>query len=152
MMMMSSLINLITNYFVLIVGLPLLGALSAGFFGHLIGSRGAVLITTSAMAISTLLGYCAFYFVGFNSQIFYINLFTWIDTGMFLVNWGLYLDPLAVTMIVVVTTVSTLVHIYSYGYMGSDPHLPRFMGYLSFFTFFMLVLVTSDNFIQLFLG
>jgi NADH-ubiquinone oxidoreductase chain 5 len=71
---------------------------------------------------------------------------------MFTVNWGFYLDPLAVTMIVVVGTVSTLVHMYSFGYMGGDPHLSRFMSYLSFFTFFMLMLVTADNFIQLFLG
>jgi NADH-quinone oxidoreductase subunit L len=71
---------------------------------------------------------------------------------MFTVNWGFYLDPLAVTMIVVVGTVSTLVHMYSFGYMGEDPHLARFMAYLSFFTFFMLMLVTADNFIQLFLG
>jgi NADH-ubiquinone oxidoreductase chain 5 len=71
---------------------------------------------------------------------------------MFTVNWGFYLDPLAVTMIVVVGTVSTLVHMYSFGYMSGDPHLSRFMSYLSFFTFFMLMLVTADNFIQLFLG
>jgi proton-translocating NADH-quinone oxidoreductase chain L len=77
---------------------------------------------------------------------------TWIDSEMFSFSWGFLFDSLTVVMLVVVTAVSSLVHLYSTEYMGHDPHLPRFMSYLSLFTFFMLILVTSDNFIQLFVG
>ena len=143
---------MIFEYFLLIVLLPLFGSIVAGFGSFLLGRKGAVYITVIFMIISNLLSYLAYYFVIFKSHICYVNLFTWIDSGMFTVNWGFYFDPLAVTMIVVVGSVSTLVHIYSFGYMSGDPHLSRFMSYLSFFTFFMLMLVTSDNFIQLFLG
>lgn len=143
---------MIFEYFLLIVLLPLFGSIVAGFGSFLLGRKGAVYITIIFMVISNLLSYLAYYFVIFKSHICYVNLFTWIDSGMFTVNWGFYFDPLAVTMIVVVGSVSTLVHIYSFGYMSGDPHLSRFMSYLSFFTFFMLMLVTSDNFIQLFLG
>ena len=140
------------EFFLLIILLPLFGSIIAGFGSFLLGRKGAVLITVVSMICSNLLSYIAYYFIIFKSHICYVNLFTWIDSGMFTVNWGFYLDPLAVTMIVVVGSVSTLVHIYSFGYMSGDPHLSRFMSYLSFFTFFMLMLVTSDNFIQLFLG
>ena len=140
------------EFFLLIILLPLFGSIIAGFGSFLLGRKGAVLITVISMICSNLLSYIAYYFIIFKSHICYVNLFTWIDSGMFTVNWGFYLDPLAVTMIVVVGSVSTLVHIYSFGYMSGDPHLSRFMSYLSFFTFFMLMLVTSDNFIQLFLG
>jgi len=129
-----------------------MGSFIAGFGSFLIGFRGSFIVTTLFMVISTVLSYLAFYVIGLNSEIVYVKFFTWIDSGMFLVNWGIYLDPLSVVMIVVVNTVSTLVHIYSYGYMKEDPHLSRFMSYLSFFTFFMLMLVTADNLIQLFLG
>jgi NADH-quinone oxidoreductase subunit L len=72
--------------------------------------------------------------------------------GLFNFSWGLMFDSLTVTMLVVVTTVSTIVHVYSVGYMETDPHIPRFISYLSLFTFFMLILVTADNLIQMFVG
>ena len=140
------------EYLWCIVLLPLIGSIIAGFSSFLIGWKGSVLVTIFLMVISNLLSYLAYYFIILKSHIVYIHFCTWIDVGLFSVNWGVYLDPLAITLIVVVVLISLLVHIYSLGYMYSDPHLARFMSFLSFFTFFMLILVTSDNFIQLFLG
>ena len=80
------------------------------------------------------------------------SFFEWISSGGFKANWSINIDPLSSVMLVVVTFVSALVHIYSIGYMSYDPHKPRFMSYLSLFTFSMLALVVSDNFLQLFLG
>jgi NADH:ubiquinone oxidoreductase subunit 5 (subunit L)/multisubunit Na+/H+ antiporter MnhA subunit len=82
----------------------------------------------------------------------YIQLATWINSGIFDISWGFMFDTLTVLMLVVVTTVSTIVHLYSIGYMESDPHIPRFFSYLSLFTFFMIILVTADNLVQMFVG
>ena len=89
--------------------------------------------------------------IGFDNYDNY-KIFEWISSGEFVANWSINLDPLSSVMLVVVTFVSALVHIYSIGYMSHDPHKPRFMSYLSLFTFSMLVLVVSDNFLQLFFG
>jgi NADH-ubiquinone oxidoreductase chain 5 len=146
-------LNNFSEYFlILIVLLPLIGSFVAGFGSFFIGTNGALLITISLISLSTLIAYTALYTIGLKSQIVYIDLLTWIDSGMFSINWGLFFDSLSIVMIIVVNTVSLIVHIYSYGYMEKDPHLARFMAYLSFFTFFMLFLVTANNFIQLFLG
>lgn len=135
-----------------IVGLPLLGAILSGFTGRFIGKEGAKLISTFSVALSALLSCIAFYEVGLLGSPCYIRLMTWIDVELFEVSWGLLFDSLTVCMLVVVTCISSLVHIYSMEYMEGDPHQPRFMSYLSLFTFFMLVLVTGDNLIQMFLG
>ena len=79
-------------------------------------------------------------------------IFQWINSGNFVADWSIKIDPLSSVMLVVVTSISALVHIYSIGYMSHDPHKPRFMSYLSLFTFSMLMLVVSDNFLQLFFG
>ncbi|MGB6963883.1 MAG: NADH-quinone oxidoreductase subunit L [Xanthobacteraceae bacterium] len=116
------------------------------------GSLGAELITSTFLVISCVLSWYAFYDVGFEHHDARITLFSFISFADLHSNWALHIDPLTVVMLVVVTTVSSLVHIYSIGYMEEDPYKPRFFSYLSFFTFAMLMLVTADNLLQLFFG
>lgn len=139
-------------FYLLIVLLPLVGALISGFFGFFIGRHGSAIISTISVAISFILSCLAFYEVGILGHVSHVTLFSWVQTGYLEVNWGFLFDQVTVVMLIVVTSVSTLVHCYGYSYMGEDPHLSRFMSYLSFFTFFMLILVTGDNFMQLFTG
>jgi len=138
--------------YLLIIILPLLGTLSAGFFGSLIGPKGSSFLTTFCIFITFLLSCFSFYEVGLAGSPCYITLFSWIDIDLLNLKWGFLFDSLTVTMLIVVTSISTLVHLYSIEYMKQDPHLTRFMSYLSFFTFFMIILVTADNFVQMFIG
>ena len=135
-----------------IVFLPLAGFLIAGLFGREIGARGAGLITSGLLVVCALLSWFVFFDVGFYGSEERIRLFTWIAAGGLQVDWALRVDPLVAVMLVVVTSVSALVHIYSIGYMAEDPGQPRFFAYLSLFTFAMLMLVTADNLVQLFFG
>ncbi len=135
-----------------IVFLPLLGALIAGFFGRWIGARPAELVTSAFLVLAAVLSWVAFVQVGFGGQTTKIPLMKWVVSGDLDVSWALRIDTLTAVMLVVVNTVSALVHVYSIGYMAEDPHRPRFFAYLSLFTFAMLMLVTSDNFLQLFFG
>jgi NADH-quinone oxidoreductase subunit L len=135
-----------------IVFLPLLGALVAGLFGRLIGARPAEMITTLFLFVSAILSWIAFARVGFGHLDERIVLFTWMQSGDLKVDWALRIDALTAVMLVVVTTVSSLVHLYSIGYMAEDPHRQRFFAYLSLFTFAMLALVTADNLAQMFFG
>ena len=135
-----------------IIFLPLIASIISGFFGRFIGDRNSEIVTSLLVSISALFSVYVFYQVmvdGFQEN---IVIATWINSGELNVNWSMNIDPLSAVMLVVVTSVSALVHIYSIGYMSHDPHKPRFMAYLSLFTFAMLMLVTSDNFIQLFFG
>ena len=116
------------------------------------GSRAAELITTTLLAISWVLSWFAFVDVGLHGHDARVPLFNFITSGDLKVDWALRIDPLTAVMLVVVTTVSALVHLYSIGYMADDPYKPRFFSYLSFFTFAMLMLVTADNLAQLFFG
>ncbi|MCW5752394.1 MAG: NADH-quinone oxidoreductase subunit L [Alphaproteobacteria bacterium] len=136
----------------LIVFLPLAAAILAGLFGRRIGDRGAQIVTCGAVGVAALLSWVALYRVGFQGQVAVVPLFTWIDSGEFEVMWQLRIDQLTAVMLVVVNTVSALVHIYSVGYMSHDTSIPRFMAYLSLFTFAMLMLVTADNFVQMYFG
>ena len=136
----------------LIIFLPLLAALIAGFFGKRIGNKASQITTSLLVAISAFLSIYVFYDVIVNNYSNNIVIAKWITSGMLDVNWSIKIDQLSAVMLVVVTLVSAIVHIYSIGYMSNDPHQPRFMSYLSLFTFAMLVLVTSDNFLQLFFG
>ena len=138
-------------YFSIIL-LPLLGSFIAGLFGRFIGSKGAQFITTSFIGLAFIFSSIAFYEVALSNSPCYLTLFTWIDSGMLEISWSFMFDTLSVVMLVVVTSISFLVHLYSIEYMETDPHIPRFMSYLSIFTFFMLILVTADNFVQLFVG
>jgi NADH-quinone oxidoreductase subunit L len=135
-----------------IVFLPLIGAIIAGFFGRLIGARASEVITTSLVLVTMPLAWFALYQVGIEGHEARIELFRFIDSGELQTSWALRIDTLTAVMLVVVTTVSGLVHLYSIGYMEDDPHRPRFFAYLSLFTFAMLALVTADNLVQLFFG
>src|ERR1700731_4812209 len=139
----------------LIVFLPLAGFLVAGLFGRQIGARNSELVTTIPLAICALLSWYAFFAVGVfgadnHPQI--IPVANWLTSGKLHVDWALRIDTLTVVMLVVVTTVSFLVHAYSIGYMAEDPSRPRFFAYLSLFTFAMLMLVTADNLVQMVFG
>ncbi len=116
------------------------------------GSRAAELITTCLLMISAALSWVTLVDVGFMHHDVRIALFPWINSGDLQISWALRVDTLTAVMLVVVNTVSSLVHLYSIGYMDEDPNRPRFFGYLSLFTFAMLMLVTSDNLVQLFFG
>src|SRR6056300_1610328 len=135
-----------------ILFLPLIASIISGFFGKYIGDRNSEIVTSALVSISALLSIFVLYQVIANQYEENIVIATWINSGSLDVNWSMLIDPLSAVMLVVVTSVSSLVHIYSIGYMSHDPHKPRFMAYLSLFTFAMLMLVTSDNFIQLFFG
>ena len=135
-----------------IVFLPLLGALIAGLFGRIIGPRPAELVTTGFMLLAAVLSWVVFVQVGFQHTTAKVQLMRWITSGDLEVSWSLRIDTLTAVMLVVVNTVSSLVHLYSIGYMEEDPHRQRFFAYLSLFTFAMLMLVTADNLLQMFLG
>jgi NADH-quinone oxidoreductase subunit L len=135
-----------------IVFLPLIGCLIAGFFGRALGARPSELVTTGLMGVAAFLSWIAFFSVGFGHGETKVALFTWISAGALDIKWALRIDTLTAVMLVVVNTVSFLVHLYSIGYMHEDPHRPRFFCYLSLFTFAMLMLVTSDNLVQMFFG
>ena len=135
-----------------IVFLPILGALIAGFLGRAIGARPSEIITTLFLGIAAVLSWIAFVQVGFHGETTRVPLLRWVTSGELDVSWALRIDTLTAVMLVVVTTVSFLVHLYSIGYMAEDDSRPRFFAYLSMFTFAMLALVTSDNFLQLFFG
>ena len=135
-----------------IIALPLIASIISGFFGKFIGDRNSEIVTSFLVTISAILSAVVLYEVIINQYQDNIIIAKWISSGSLDVNWSMKIDPLSAVMLVVVTSVSSLVHIYSIGYMSHDPHKPRFMAYLSLFTFAMLMLVTSDNFIQLFFG
>ncbi len=138
--------------YTMIVLLPLIAALLAGFGGRWLGERGTQWVTCGAVSISAVLSLAAFSQIALGGTTVHIHLLSWIDSGSFKVDWALKIDTLTAVMLVVVNGISALVHVYSVGYMSHDPHKPRFMAYLSFFTFAMLMLVTADNFVQLFFG
>jgi NADH-quinone oxidoreductase subunit L len=135
-----------------IVFLPLIGFLIAGLFGRFIGARPSEFITTLLMGVAAVMSWIVFVQVGFGSGGYKVVLANWIISGSFKAEWALRVDTLTAVMLVVVNTVSALVHLYSIGYMHEDPHRPRFFAYLSLFTFAMLMLVTSDNLVQMFFG
>src|SRR4051794_38533480 len=135
-----------------IVFLPLVGFLIAGLFGRLIGSRPSEVVTTALLFLSCALSWIAFVDVGLHGATTRIQLGQWFASGDMVVDWAFRVDTLTAVMLIVVTTVSALVHLYSIGYMADDPHRPRFFAYLSLFTFAMLMLVTADNLVQMFFG
>lgn len=138
--------------YLLLVFLPLIGSCCAGLFGRKLGPYGASCITVTCLLITFFLSLFAFYEVSLLGCCVYIKFVPWINSELLNIDWGFLFDSLTVVMCCVVTFVSSIVHLYSTEYMAHDPHLPRFMSYLSLFTFFMLILVTADNFIQMFVG
>ena len=135
----------------LLVFAPLVGAVAAGLFGTRMGDRNTFWVTCGLMGLSAL---CAWInlFANLGDPAFQVGIFSWIHVGSFEVDWRLRVDSLSTVMMLVVSFISFLIHVYSVGYMAHDASKPRFMAYLSLFTFFMLMLVTSDNIIQLFFG
>ena len=138
-------------YLALII-LPLLGSIVSGFFGRKVGISGSQLITCSCIIITTILAIIAFIEVGLNNIPVTIHLMRWIDVGSLNISWGFYFDSLTISMLIPVLIVSSLVHVYSIGYMSQDPHNQRFFSYLSLFTFMMIILVTANNFLLMFVG
>ncbi|MEA2835168.1 MAG: NADH-quinone oxidoreductase subunit [Methylobacteriaceae bacterium] len=138
---------------VAIVFLPLLGFLIAGLFGRFIGARPSEVVTTSLLFVALLFSWIIFAQVGFGTAETSVPVLgNWFTSGALKVDWALRVDTLTAVMLVVVTTVSALVHLYSIGYMHEDPSRPRFFAFLSLFTFAMLMLVTADNLVQMFFG
>lgn len=137
---------------IVIVFGPLIGAIIAGLFGRFIGDRAAMSITTGLLILSAILSVFVFYDVAIQHNEQLIPLATWMRIGEFEATWSIRLDTLTAVMFVVVTSVSSLVHVYSWGYMSHDPHRSRFFAYLSLFTFAMLSLVSANDFLQLFFG
>ncbi len=139
--------------FKIMVFLPLVAALVAGLGRNVLGNTGAKLVTTGALFISCLIAWFVFslYMTGLGvAQV--VPVLEWIRSGEMTVDWSLRIDSLTAVMLVVITSVSALVHVYSWGYMAEDPSQPRFFAYLSLFTFAMLMLVTADNLVQMFFG
>jgi NADH-quinone oxidoreductase subunit L len=136
-----------------IVFLPLVASILAGLFGRQLGVRASQIITTGAVMTAAVLSWIVFLQMGFGDKPDHtVTLMTWVASGDLRFDWALRVDTLTAVMLVVVCTVSALVHLYSIGYMAEDPHQPRFFSYLSLFTFAMLMLVTADNLVQMFFG
>lgn len=135
-----------------IVFLPLLAFIAVIVSARWVGRNGSAIITCGSVATSFLLSSIAYYNIAICHNVKAIKLASWFDVGILHVSWGFLFDTITVVMLIVVTLISSLVHMYSVEYMSADPHMPRFMSYLSLFTFFMLMLVTADNFVQMFFG
>jgi len=135
-----------------IVILPLLGSIVSGFFGRKIGVIGGQLITSFCIIMTTVFAILSFFEIGFNNTPVLIELFRWIDSEWFNILWGFQFDSLTVSMLIPVLVISSLVHIYSISYMSNDPHIQRFFSYLSLFTFMMIILVTANNYLLMFVG
>lgn len=138
--------------YLLVIFIPLLSTIVTGFFGNLLTKEGTTRIASGFILLTCIISYFIFYEVCFCDCPCYITLSPWIIAGSFKLYWDFIFDSLTATMLVVVLTISTVVHIYSISYMAHDPHINRFMSYLSLFTFFMIVLVTANNYIQMFVG
>jgi NADH-quinone oxidoreductase subunit L len=135
------------------VFLPLIGAIIVGFLGRpLLGDRGSQLVACLFMGGAAVTGAIVFVLIALHGEVEYLRLFTWFSSESFHIDWGIRLDALSGVMVGMVSVVSFLIHVYSVGYMSRDTSIPRFMAYLSLFTFFMLALVTSNNFVQLYFG
>nr|WFG74030.1 NADH dehydrogenase subunit 5 [Cavernulicola chilensis] len=138
--------------YLLTIFLPLISSFISGLGGRFIGSKGATFVTCFCILLTTIISIAVFYEVALSEYICHIVLTNWIESDLFCASWGFLFDSLTVTIIVVVTFVSSLVHLYSSEYIYQDPHRPRFISYLSLFTFFILILVSADNFVQIFFG
>ena len=135
-----------------IILLPLLGSIVSGFFGRRSGTSGSRIISSSVVIITTILAIIAFFELGFNNNSVSISLFEWVRSESFNIMWNFQFDSLTVSMLIPVLVISSLVHIYSIGYMSNDPHNQRFFSYLNLFTFMMILLVTGNNYLLMFVG
>lgn len=135
-----------------IILLPLLGSIVSGFFGRKVGVTGSRIISCLSVLTTTILAIIGFFEIGFSNNPVSINLFKWLDSESFNIAWNFHFDSLTVSMLIPVLVISTLVHFYSVGYMSHDPHSQRFFSYLSLFTFMMIILVTGNNYLVMFVG
>ena len=135
-----------------IIVLPLLGSIVSGFFGRKIGVTGSRILSCLSIITTTILAIISFFEVGLNNNPVSINLFKWLDSESFNIVWNFQFDSLTVSMLIPVLIISSLVHFYSIGYMSHDPHNQRFFSYLSLFTFMMIILVTGNNYLLMFVG
>lgn len=138
--------------YISVVSLSLLSSIFVGLTGKFIGRQAAVFVSILALVVSLILSLIIFYEVLFNNNIIIINLYNLFIINDITIQIGLLFDSLTVVMLLVVTCISSFVHIFTAGYMSHDPYIVRFYSYLGLFTFFMVVLITSDNFLQLFVG
>jgi NADH-ubiquinone oxidoreductase chain 5 len=138
--------------YISIVFLPFLAAILSGLFGRAIGVKGVYIINVTCLLITTILSFIAFYEVILCNSPLSIELFSWISSEQLKISWSFYFDELTVGMLIPVLIVSLLVHLYSVDYMGEDPHQQRFFSYISLFTGLMLILVTGNNFLVMFIG
>lgn len=138
--------------YLLVLYFPLFSFLLISLFGRFFGRQGSSIIAFLLMFLTTLVAWFSLYEVGVSKGLVHLTLFTWLNLDTLSVDWGFLFDSVTSLMLVVVTTISFFVHLYSISYMEHDPHLQRFLSYLSLFTFFMLILVTADNFLQMFVG
>lgn len=136
----------------LIILLPLFGFISGNLFGKFIGHKGSTVLTTTFIFLSFFISWLYFCLILKTGNVYILNLSSWILVNNLKIDWCFFIDSLTVVMLCVITFISAFVHLYSIEYMSNDPHLSRFMGYLSLFTFFMLILVTAHNFLQMFVG
>lgn len=135
-----------------IIILPLLSSVVSGFFGRKVGVSGSRILSCLSIMITTVLAIIGFFEVGFSNNSVSINLFKWLDSESLNILWNFQFDSLTVSMLIPVLIISSLVHFYSIGYMSHDPHNPRFFSYLSLFTFMMIILVTGNNYLLMFVG
>jgi len=135
-----------------IIILPLLGSIVSGFFGRKVGVTGSRILGCLSIITTTILAIISFFEIGFNNNPVSINLFKWLDNESFNMVWNFQFDSLTVSMLIPVLIISSLVHFYSIGYMSHDPHSQRFFSYLSLFTFMMIILVTGNNYLLMFVG
>nr|YP_010620229.1 NADH dehydrogenase subunit 5 [Dictyomenia sonderi]WAX04265.1 NADH dehydrogenase subunit 5 [Dictyomenia sonderi] len=138
--------------YLLVIFLPLFSSISLGFFGRWIGFYGGSFISVLCLLLSFIFSILIFFEVSLNGHIVYLNTFNWIISDNINISWNFLFDNLTTSMLLIVTFISLIVHIYSLDYMKLDPHFQRFNSFLSIFTFFMLILVTSGNLLQLFFG
>nr|YP_009402820.1 NADH dehydrogenase subunit 5 [Compsopogon caeruleus]ARX96180.1 NADH dehydrogenase subunit 5 [Compsopogon caeruleus] len=138
--------------YLLIILLPLLNSIIVGFFGRYLGKEGSSYISCLILFLTSILAWVAFIEIGLYGSDCYIEITPWIVCDYLVINWSFLFDSLTVVMLIIISSISCLVHTYSTAYMKFDPHKPRFMSYLSLFTFFMFLLVTADNFVQMFIG
>jgi NADH:ubiquinone oxidoreductase subunit 5 (subunit L)/multisubunit Na+/H+ antiporter MnhA subunit len=135
-----------------IVFLPCISFLIIAVAGKHLGPKGSCFLATGFLFLTFILSCFAFFDIGFSNKVVCFCIGSWIKNSYLDIPWGFLFDSLTVVMLLVVTSVSSLVHLYSISYMEGDPHHPRFMSYLSLFTFFMLILVTANNLVQMFIG
>jgi len=138
--------------YISIVFLPFLAAILSGIFGRTLGVKGVYIINVTCLLLTTLLSFVAFYEVIICNSPLSVELFLWISSEQLKISWSFYYDELTVSMLIPVLIVSLLVHLYSVDYMGEDPHQQRFFSYISLFTGLMLILVTANNFLVMFIG